>query len=87
MAAMEAVVCGMDRLTIIVPGSNGEDVFPRSSGKWLLDMQRDKMALTAGSTYTLLRLSPRPNYRVHLNLGNNAALFKNKTIGSYFVVF
>jgi hypothetical protein len=39
--------------------------FPRSSGKWILERQRDKMALTAGSTSTLFSPSRCPNYGVH----------------------
>jgi hypothetical protein len=39
--------------------------FPRSAGKWHLDMEMGKMATTAGRYYTLFRPSRCPDNGVH----------------------
>ena len=41
--------------------------FRRSREKWHLEKESDKMAITAGRHYTLLRTSRCPNYGIHPN--------------------
>jgi len=58
----------MDGAEIAVPGSNGEDVFPSIIGKWLLDIEMDKMAITTGRHHTLFRPFRCPDNGVHATL-------------------